>query len=149
MQGAIDGTHIPILASDYINKRVYFSMVLQALVDNKDQFMDISISWWGEAHDACIFWSSCLFQKMYTGTFFPDCTIRVRDMGVPLCILGDASSSFLLWLKRLIKLYTDSLDSPKENFNSRLSKCHMVMKRAFVHLKGRVRSLLTHLDLSK
>ncbi|KAG6932587.1 hypothetical protein G0U57_021126, partial [Chelydra serpentina] len=41
--GAIDGTHIPILgpdhqASQYINRKSYFSMVLQARVDHKGRF---------------------------------------------------------------------------------------------------------------
>ncbi|EMP28952.1 hypothetical protein UY3_13982 [Chelonia mydas] len=45
--GAIDGTHIPILAPDhlanqYINRKGYFSMVLQALVDHKGRFTGIN-----------------------------------------------------------------------------------------------------------
>ncbi|XP_075761358.1 uncharacterized protein LOC142819308 [Pelodiscus sinensis] len=46
--GAIDGTHIPIhapqhRAAQYINRKGYFSMVLQALVDHRGQFMDIYV----------------------------------------------------------------------------------------------------------
>ncbi|KAG6920367.1 hypothetical protein G0U57_021268, partial [Chelydra serpentina] len=44
--GAIDGTHIPILGPDhqgsqYINRKGYFSMVLQALADHKGRFTNI------------------------------------------------------------------------------------------------------------
>ncbi|CAM4597929.1 unnamed protein product [Lepidochelys olivacea] len=46
--GGIDGTHIPILApahlaSEYINRKGYFSMVLQALVDHRGHFIDINV----------------------------------------------------------------------------------------------------------
>ncbi|CAM4358069.1 unnamed protein product [Caretta caretta] len=46
--GAIDGTHIPVLApehqaSEYINRKEYFSIVLQALVDHKGRFTNINV----------------------------------------------------------------------------------------------------------
>uniref|UniRef100_A0A674I6D5 Putative nuclease HARBI1 n=1 Tax=Terrapene triunguis TaxID=2587831 RepID=A0A674I6D5_9SAUR len=55
--GAIDGTHIPILAPEhqgtqYVNRKGYFSMVLQALVDHKGRFTDINVGWPGRVHDA-------------------------------------------------------------------------------------------------
>lgn len=46
--GAIDGTHIPIQAplenrTDYINRKSYHSIVLQAMVDSKYLFRDVAI----------------------------------------------------------------------------------------------------------
>ncbi|XP_053894089.1 uncharacterized protein LOC128842263 [Malaclemys terrapin pileata] len=46
--GAIDGTHIPILApkhqaSKYINRKGYCSMLLQALVDHRGRFTNINV----------------------------------------------------------------------------------------------------------
>ncbi|XP_073179562.1 nucleoporin Nup37 isoform X3 [Lepidochelys kempii] len=58
--GAIGGTHSPILApahltSKYINRKGYFSVVLQALVNHRGHFMDINAGWPRKVHDARIF----------------------------------------------------------------------------------------------
>ncbi|CAM4619372.1 unnamed protein product [Lepidochelys olivacea] len=92
--GAIDGTHIPILAPEhqagkYINRKGYFSMVLQALVDHKRRFTNINVGWPGRVHDARIFRNFGLFEKLQEGTFFPDKKITVGDVEMPICILGD------------------------------------------------------------
>ncbi|KAG6941319.1 hypothetical protein G0U57_007416 [Chelydra serpentina] len=70
--GVIDGTHIPILApehqgSEYINRKGYFSMVLQALVDHKGRFTNISVGWPGKEHDVRIFRNAGLFQSCSKG----------------------------------------------------------------------------------
>ncbi|KAG6932907.1 hypothetical protein G0U57_020375, partial [Chelydra serpentina] len=75
--GAIDGTHIPILGpehqgSQYINRKGYFSMVLQALVDHKGRFTNINVGWPGKVHDARVFKNSGLFRQLQQGVYFPD-----------------------------------------------------------------------------
>ncbi|CAM4540845.1 unnamed protein product [Lepidochelys kempii] len=148
--GAIDGTHIPILApehqaSEYINRKGYFSIVLQALVDHKGRFTNTNVGWPGKVHEACIFRNSGLFQKLQEGTLFPDQKITVGDVEMPIVILGDPAYPLMPWL---MKPYTGSLDSSQELLNYRLSKCRMVVECAFGRLKARWRSLLTRLDLS-
>ncbi|CAM4692035.1 unnamed protein product, partial [Lepidochelys kempii] len=140
--GAIDGTHIPILApehqaGEYINLNTfevfnsgYFSIVLQALVDHKERFTNVG--WPGKVHDASIFRNSGLFQKLQEGTLFPDQKITVGDVEMPIVILGDPAYPLMPWL---MKPYTGSLDSSQELFNCRLSKCRMVVECAFGHLK--------------
>ncbi|CAM4563129.1 unnamed protein product [Caretta caretta] len=125
--GAIDGTHIPILApehqaGEYINRKGYFSIVLKALVDHKGCFTNINVGWPGKVHDACIFRNSGLFQKLQQGTFFPDQKIAVGDVEMPIVILGDTAYPLMPWL---MKPDTGSLDSSQELFNYRLSKCRM------------------------
>ncbi|XP_050792984.1 uncharacterized protein LOC127043187 [Gopherus flavomarginatus] len=92
--GAIDGTHIPILAlahqgGQYVNRKGYFSMVLQALVGHKRCFTDISLGWPEKVHDARIFRDSGLFEQLQEGIYFPDQKITVRDVETPVVILGD------------------------------------------------------------
>ncbi|KAG6928496.1 hypothetical protein G0U57_007993, partial [Chelydra serpentina] len=92
--GAIDGTHIPILGPDhqgsqYINRKGYFSMVLQALVDRKGRFTNINVGWPGKVHDARVFRNSGLFRRLQEGIYFPDHKITVGDVEMPIVILGD------------------------------------------------------------
>uniref|UniRef100_A0A8C3XM02 Putative nuclease HARBI1 n=1 Tax=Chelydra serpentina TaxID=8475 RepID=A0A8C3XM02_CHESE len=134
--GAIDGTHIPILGPEhqggqYINRKGYFSMVLQALVDHKGRFTNINVGWPGKVHDARVFKNSGLFKRL--------------QQGMPTVILGDPAYPLMPWL---MKPYTGALDTEKELFNYRLSKCRMVVECAFGRLKARWRSLLTRSDLS-
>ncbi|CAM4587029.1 unnamed protein product [Lepidochelys kempii] len=149
--GAIDGMHIPILGPDrqgsqYINRKGYFSMVLQALVDHKGCFTNISVGWPGKVHDFRIFRNSVLFKQLQEGIYFPEQKITVGDVEMPIVILGDTAYPLMPWL---MKPYTGTLDSSKALFNYRLSKCRMVVECAFGHLKGRWRSLLTDSDLSE
>ncbi|XP_065428354.1 uncharacterized protein LOC135976485 [Chrysemys picta bellii] len=149
--GAIDRTHIPILApehqaTEYINHQGYFSMLLQALVDHKGRFTNINAGWPGKVHDARVFRHSALFQKLEEGTFFPDQKVTVGDVEMPIVILGDPAYPLMPWL---MKPYTGSLDRSQDMFNYRLSKCQMVVECAFGRLKARWCSLLTRSDLSE
>ena len=74
--GAIDGTHIPIIAPkehplDYYNRKGYHSVLMQALVDDQYRFLDVYTGWPGSVHDARVMWNSKLCQKCEAGTFLP------------------------------------------------------------------------------
>ena len=58
--GAIDGSHIPILAperfaKDYYNRKGFHSILLQAVVDDRYCFTDLSVGQVGSRHDAAVF----------------------------------------------------------------------------------------------
>ncbi|CAM5151649.1 unnamed protein product [Natator depressus] len=121
-------------------------MVLQALVDHKGHFTHINVGWLGKVHDARIFRNSGLFEQLQEGTYFPDQKITGGDVDMPIVILGDSAYPLMPWL---MKPYTGTLDSSKEQFNYRLNKCRMVVECVFGRLKARWRSLLSRLDLSE
>ena len=65
--GALDGTHVPILPPaagyrDFVNRKGWPSIILQALVDDKLIFRDLCVGTPGSAHDAAVFASSWLFR---------------------------------------------------------------------------------------
>ncbi|XP_050811088.1 uncharacterized protein LOC127051996 [Gopherus flavomarginatus] len=149
--GAIDGTHIPILApphlaSEYINRKGYFSMVLQALVDHPGRFIDINTDWPGKVHDARIFRNSGLFRKMQARTFFPRLEDHSRGHRNAHCNPWRPPYPLMPWL---MKPYTGKLDRSKDWFNYRLSRCRMTVECAFGRLKGRWRSLYGKLHLGE
>ena len=74
--GAIDGTHIPIIAPkehplDYYNRKGYHSVLMQALVDDQYPFLDVYMGWPGSVHDVRVLGNSKLYQKCEAGTFLP------------------------------------------------------------------------------
>ena len=89
--GAIDGSHIPVIrpeesASDYYNRKGYYSIIVQALVDHLGLFMDVCIGWPGKVHDARVFVNSSLYQRGRTSTLFPDWKRTINGVEVRTCV---------------------------------------------------------------
>ena len=148
--GAVDGTHIPIIApkenpTDYFNRKGHHSIVMQAVVDHEYKFQDIYVGWPGSVHDARIFMNSQLFIKGEAGTLLPTQYKNINGVDVPLMILGDPAYPLLPWL---MKPYSDNgrLSQRQSNFNYRLSCARMVVENAFGRLKGRWRCLMKRND---
>ncbi|KAL0974029.1 hypothetical protein UPYG_G00214470 [Umbra pygmaea] len=101
--GVIDGCHIrihrpPIRGTDYMNRKSFFSVLLQGIVDEKGQFIDIFVGPPGRIHDARMLRASNFFttwqEKMgqyrllgdsaYIGQEFPFVITPKRDDGALL-----------------------------------------------------------------
>ncbi|XP_075759624.1 uncharacterized protein LOC112545077 isoform X1 [Pelodiscus sinensis] len=131
--GAIDGMHIPIRApehqaSQYVNRKGYFYVLLQATCDHRGQFTDINVGWSGKAHDARVYRNSSVCQRLHAGTFFPNRHIRVGDVDMPVCLVGDAAYPLQPWLK---KPYMGHLNPSRQTFNARLTRARIVIEGAF------------------
>jgi len=94
--GAIDGCHIPIsvansLHTDYHNRKGYYSVILQGLVDCRHCFMHIYVSWPGSVHDARVFSNSQIYRMGNDGSLFPKSVLPINGWNVPVVILGDSA----------------------------------------------------------
>ena len=148
--GAIDGSHIPILrpqasASDYYNRKGFYSIIMQAVVDYRGRFLDVYIGWPGKVHDARVFVNSSLYSKGNNGTLLPNYSRTLSGVQVPLVILGDPAYPLLPWLMKPYPENAHTLQQQK-HFNYRQSRARMVIENAFGRLKGRWRCLLKRVD---
>nr|XP_055051176.1 uncharacterized protein LOC129436904 [Misgurnus anguillicaudatus] len=148
--GAIDGTHVPIIAphdnrSDYYNRKGYYSIILQGVVDHKLMFWDINVGWPGKVHDARVFGNSSIFQKGQSGRLFPPWTEEFQGVSVPICIVGDAAYQLLPWLQKPFP-ETPGVTQDQRLYNYRLSRARVCAERAFGRLKARWRCLLKRND---
>ena len=71
--GAINGSHVPVRPpasnhTDYYNRKGWYSMILQAVVDHEYLFWDVYVGWPGSVqtvHDARVFANSSLYQRAH------------------------------------------------------------------------------------
>jgi hypothetical protein len=151
--GAIDGTHIPIVAptenqADYVNRKKYDSIVMQAVVDSGYLFRDFVVGWPGSVHDAHVLSNSKLYQLGMEGRLFDaNVSEQINGTTVKPLILGDAAYPLLSWL---MKPYPHSPDMPiaHKRFNYRLRRARMTVENTFGHWKGRFRRFLKKVDIN-
>ena len=103
--GAIAGTHIPLCQpnqnyADYINRKGFTSINVQALCDYRYCFLDVLVKWPGSVHDSRVFLQSGLNQKL-RNKFVPcEKQIVEDEIKVPICILGDPPYPLLPFLMK-------------------------------------------------
>lgn len=124
--GAIDCTHIRILrprefAGNYINRKGYYSLNIQAVCDTNCSFLNIVARWPGATHDSRIFSNSTLHTKLDNGDL----------QGI---LLGDNGYPSLPFLLTPIRR---PLNEAEENYNRHQIRARNVIERAFGLLKRR------------
>ncbi|XP_028416966.1 protein ANTAGONIST OF LIKE HETEROCHROMATIN PROTEIN 1-like [Dendronephthya gigantea] len=147
--GAIDGTHIEIIAPeepfDYFDRHHRYSVILQAVVGQNLTFLDTAIGYLGSMHDARVLRSSDIFQKAQDGEILTEPLARINGVQVRPLLLGDGAYPLLPWL---MKPYPNgaNLNRSQRRFNKTLSSARSTVERAFGVLKARWRILLKRLD---
>ena len=145
--GAIDGSHIPIKAPhlfpvDYFNRKGFYSIVLQAVVDYKKKFLDICVGWPGSTHDSRILINSNIYNK------FNNQDNLVATSFNNKYILGDGGYPNLSWLIVPYKNIGRELNQQQTYFNLKHSQTRIKVEQAFGLLKGRWRCLFHNLEVS-
>ncbi|XP_011883584.1 PREDICTED: putative nuclease HARBI1 [Vollenhovia emeryi] len=136
--GAIDCTHIRIEkpnvenARDYCNRKKYFSINLQAVVDANMKFTNIYCGQPGSLHDARVLRKSELYKS---ANEHREAVFSNRKF-----ILGDSAYPSLQWL---VPPFRDNghLTPQQAEFNFIHSSTRMVVEKAFGYLKGRFRRI--------
>ena len=103
--GAVDGCHIPISSpamnrTDYYNRKGWYSMILQGVVDHSYRFIDINVGWPGSVHDAHVFAHSSIYKNITDNNFLPDKSITLNGVNIPLYLIGDSAYSLQTWLMK-------------------------------------------------
>ncbi|XP_068168749.1 uncharacterized protein [Antennarius striatus] len=153
--GAIGRTHIPISPprdnpDDYLNKRGWYSVILQAVVNHSLCFTDVYAGWPGSTSTTSVLSSSDLYLKAEDrpdGYLFPrEKSIVFDGVEIPVHLIGDSSFPLKPWL---MKGYSQEVQlSPEQRrFTYTLSSARSVVDTAFARLKGRWRCLLKKNDL--
>ena len=138
--GAIDGSHIPILAPShdpvaYYCHKGYYSCLLQGVVDADCKFWDYDFGWAGRIHDWALFQKSEIGKKTMRGAF------------LPYRFIGDAAYPMRPWFYSPFKGEKEGLSRKKAHWNFIHSSTCMAVERAFGILKGRWRILLKRIDM--
>ena len=122
--------HHCLIIPDYYNRKGYYSINMQAVVDHQYRFLDVYIGWPSSVHDARVFAHSSLYNKGVAGTLLPSKERIIHGVKEPLFIVGDAAYPLLSWL---MKPYPQSLatSTDKMTYNYRLSRAHIVVENAF------------------
>ena len=89
--GAIDGSHLSIKApvknpENYVNRKGFHSIVLQAVCDHRMRFTDCYVGWPGSVHDSRVFTNSdiCLMIEQNPIDFCPNSSYLLGYAAYPL-----------------------------------------------------------------
>lgn len=143
--GAIDGKHITIQspaksASDYINYKGSFSIVLLALVDSNYCFLFADVGCKGRISDGGVFNQSVLCQKLSSGSMNlpPPSPLPGGDNDIPFVFLGDGAFALSSHIMKPFPGH-HAQGSPERIFNQQLSHSRVKVENTFGILSNRFR----------
>ena len=149
--GAIDGTHINIVApegegkEDYFSRKQRYTINTQGVVGANLIFHDIATGFPGSCHDARNLRNSSIFRRAQNDEILIKPVDIVHDFEVRPFIIGDSAYPLLTWLITPFP-FGPALTRDQKKFNKKLSGGRVHVERAFGILKARWRCLLKRLD---
>ncbi|XP_067206947.1 putative nuclease HARBI1 isoform X1 [Linepithema humile] len=141
--GAIDGTHIKIdapkeNAADYVNRKGYHSIQLQVVCDHRAFITHCYVGHPGSVHDQRIFKQSEVATYLNDDKKFPFDSHLVGD------------SAYVLHEHLLVPFKDNGhLSTAQKYYNFCQSSARVVVERCFALLKGRLRSLMHCLPMTR
>ncbi|GAB6032737.1 hypothetical protein CHUAL_014043 [Chamberlinius hualienensis] len=149
--GCIDGCHIPVICPDsakdidYFNRKSFYSVILQGIVDHSGSFWNVNVGWPGSVHDEREFTTSAIYKQVSKG-FLPQSEVKLRNIYIPYYLIGDGAYPLLEWVMK--PFAGPNLSEKEQYFNNCLSIPRITVEHAFGRLKGRWRRLLKTGDCS-
>ncbi|CAL9684509.1 unnamed protein product [Knipowitschia caucasica] len=136
--GAIDGCHVAIKPPGgpdgqcFQNRKLFASIILQALCDHQGRFMDIYVGWPGSVHDSRVLRYSPLYLR---GLYPPPGHFLLADGGYP-CLQRPLP---------LITPYKRPVQGvASRRFNADHSRARSIIECAFGMMKTRFRAIFFH-----
>jgi hypothetical protein len=123
---------------DYYNRKGFYSIVLQAVIDSSGKFIDIFVGYPGSTHDSRIFCNSPINHML---------TSSSSVIPSNAYILGDAGYPCQNWL---LTPYRDNgrLTQIQTYYNTKHSQTQISVEQAFGKLKSRFRCLMNPIATS-
>lgn len=155
VHGAIDCTHIRMLrprgegvhADSYFDREKNWSIVLQAVCDLQNRFIDVYSGWPGSVHDSRVFANSDLKQAIDAGERLQGRSVNIMNQWVKPYIVGDAGYPTTTYL--MVPYPGRNLPQKQSTFNYKHSATRMCIEKTFGILKGRFRVLLDKVPMQK
>ncbi|KAL3681495.1 hypothetical protein R1sor_024451 [Riccia sorocarpa] len=147
-QGAIDGSHILIRSTggdqhqrDYSNRKDFYSILIQTVVDSDGVFLDTFCGLPGSVHDTRVLRNSPFFENVAGGMFLRDLVVTINGVfQLPPYILGESGYTQEIWLMCPFSLNRNS--RPQQRlFTERKIRGRIVVEQTFGILKSRFKIL--------
>ena len=126
--------------TDYYNRKGWYFVIVQDVVDANLLFTDLKIGWPGSVHDAHVLSISQLYQKCVDCEYLQGDSLQVNTHTIPLFLLNVLTYPLLSRQIKPFPLTTSISDEKKFNYRNCQEK--VIAEIAFGRLKARWRQLL-------